>query len=1342
MICIYNKDESNFNNNGLAVLEPIECTYKPIINQTWALEMTLPYDNDRKFDYIQNERILKVTGIDCVREFSSTTQFFRIADFKKMDADIYVLAYPIGLDARFDTFVRDINMYNKVPADAISMINALSDKYTVSTSGVGVVSNSMRYQNANIISILSGPDSTIRNADGSSSTYHNFVQTYDAEICYDNYNIKVNGRLGDSTNPIDIRYGKNIMGLNYGLDASNTISRLYPRANSGEYLNDVADYKIANNPYVDADDASQFPIPHIYYCDTPYNLVQLSNDGSLEWGLSSTIYDNIRNYTRYWLHQVLLYDDLTDGLLKEIELEWLVNNYALTTSRDGVEGLCEYMWRNIIYMNRGFNNTHNIISGSVQSLIYSAMKAGFDDVLINENSEYYIGSSAKKVWDDGSYQFYSYTWDDEGTFRVNENGDNTAWVYANSKWNAVNTSGYFTGTTDKNKWKWYKVKNQSKRYGYKKKSRYLRQQWWKVNDVWYWFNNLGEGKKGSWLTATYYPYFDDAEILFDPDEPSKTFYDVLVPICVQAEHDLFQNLYTLMTNYCERLFDTEGLSKPALTLEVNMVDLSKTTEYANYQFLERVHLGDAVKIYHPKLGPEPTTLRIVGLTYDVLKECNTEIQIGVTATSVINLLNSIGSSNNDTKLVFGDSFEIVNNKIEVKPPATPYLEDVLVNGESVVRNHKAYVDLEEMGIGLQWFEEQEESLYGMEVQTDSLAENPKFYVDHPIAMHIDETSRFGSKYNYYFKSLNTDSSVIACGYQGAKIATMYNPPAYDDGFLVISKNQSTAGFEYWNNNGTHQTYNWSSSTEVTQRLDWNTCEGYGMSTTFSYEDETYYATLSCSNYRAEWTKQYEVDGVVGWNTDYGASGEFDTMADFCKAVLEANISVDKYNGLARDEKLAFFAGAEDENGTDAKVAIWTDGKVKGLVADVQKNGESVVDEKGVASIPDSASSVAELTDVELTDLADKEILEWDAEAEKWKNVANSGGGGGAGGSSVYSEKILWEDANGYTSDAHASVTLTDSLLNYDAIVIEVSRETDREYRNQEFILVSMIDKTGNTWFPLDMIGTETNRVVTCNYVDETHLILGHWTYQRPVKYYKIVGLKFGTLSPIIYSEEEREVGVWIDNKPLYARTFNITPTIVKTSATLISEIDISNMQVMVNGYGVSQTYGQMTSLALYNDNGLKVVADLTIQIDKIVIYYTKTTDVAGSGKYNTLGVPTIHYTTDEQIIGTWVDGKPLYERSFFVDSPTANTTTIIQDASFSNIKYVVKTQGVYQRATSGHIVFDTIGSYENSNYSSFCRVVKASPNASEVGFAYYIKIATGNTISNLCMTIQYTKTTD
>ena len=697
MICIYEKTTSDFNNNGLGTLEPIECTFKPVINGVWSLEMTLPYDAEGKSQLIANDRILKVTDIDCISEQTSNNQLFRIYDYKKEDNFVSVIAYPIGLDARFDTFVDSVKMNYKNASQAIAQMNGLSSKYTVSGSGYDATVKSAEYANANLISILNGDNG--------------FVQVWDGEICYDNYNIRVNHRLGSSSNPLDVRYGKNITGMSYDMDASNIITQLYPKSKDNYPLN------INNRNYVNASNFADYPIPHMYYIQAPFNLVQLSNDGSEEYLMSADVFDHIKTLTAEWLNKALSQDEIYGGLLKEIELDWINNNYDLTMIHDGVQGIVEYLWRKLI------GNSHaNITHGAVQSLIYNAMKAGFDDVLKNSDSGYYIGSTSKKLMDTGfGTQFYSYEWDVAGQYRVTPDGEGYVWVYASSKWNQLNTNGETTGATDKTKWKRYKVKGKTyKRYGNKKKNRYLKSQWWKINDVWYWFDSNGKSIKGSALNSMYYEYFEDAEIMLDGVQ--QTIYDILSDVCSNSESQLVGLLNNQMEQYCLNLFENEKLSYPTVKLDINMVDLSQTTEYKDFQSLERIHLGDSVKVFNPRLGIE-STVRVIGLTYDVLRKMNTEIQIGVTETSVINLLNNIGKGSNEVRYVAGDGITIENNTISVIPPTKPYLEDVILNGESVVRNHKAYIDLDALGI-----DESVHVLFGTEEPTSDDGEDNDIYV--------------------------------------------------------------------------------------------------------------------------------------------------------------------------------------------------------------------------------------------------------------------------------------------------------------------------------------------------------------------------------------------------------------------------------------------------------------------------------------------------------------------------------------------------------------------------------------------------------------------------------------
>lgn len=103
----------------------------------------------------------------------------------------------------------------------------------------------------------------------------------------------------------------------------------------------------------------------------------------------------------------------------------------------------------------------------------------------------------------------------------------------------------------------------------------------------------------------------------------------------------------------------------------------------------------------------------------------------------------------------------------------------------------------------------------------------------------------------------------------------------------------------------------------------------------------------------------------------------------------------------------------------------------------------------------------------------------------------------------------------------------------------------------------------------------------------------------------IYGINTGTiLAPMIYSTEEREVGAWVDDKPLYAKSVTTGGT-APTGTTLIQRVE---------------------------------------QTDYDTLYYTKDSDIAGSGSYGSLGVPMEHYDDTERVVGTYF-GETLYEVS-------------------------------------------------------------------------------------------------
>lgn len=160
------------------------------------------------------------------------------------------------------------------------------------------------------------------------------------------------------------------------------------------------------------------------------------------------------------------------------------------------------------------------------------------------------------------------------------------------------------------------------------------------------------------------------------------------------------------------------------------------------------------------------------------------------------------------------------------------------------------------------------------------------------------------------------------------------------------------------------------------------------------------------------------------------------------------------------------------------------------------------------------------------------------------------------------------------------------------------------------------------------------------------------------------GIKQGTngiFAPVIYSDNERVIGVWRDNKPLYQKTLVANNLNLDTSGT---PIDITSLGVEMctpiyggSYYIVSGVKRGFAKLEYQQPNEVYLYPAINRSNTTcyVTIQYTKTTDVAGSGNWNTDGVPTVHYSTSEQVIGTYL-GKPLYQRTW--DIPTITVSNV------------------------------------------------------------------------------------
>ena len=181
----------------------------------------------------------------------------------------------------------------------------------------------------------------------------------------------------------------------------------------------------------------------------------------------------------------------------------------------------------------------------------------------------------------------------------------------------------------------------------------------------------------------------------------------------------------------------------------------------------------------------------------------------------------------------------------------------------------------------------------------------------------------------------------------------------------------------------------------------------------------------------------------------------------------------------------------------------------------------------------------------------------------------------------------------------------------------------------------------------------------------------------------------GTYSPVIYSLAEREIGVYLDGKPLYQKTI-VKPFDSNTWGYSFSyEHGIANIDSCVSfeGHYITSSgaiqggridpasvdtadtelrkyiQGQNT-MYMYQFSRTKLtwhigttwVIPQYMPISLIAtVRYTKTTDNAGAGSWTEDGVPSHHYSTSEKVIGTWIDGKTLFEKTIVL--PIVNNTS-------------------------------------------------------------------------------------
>jgi hypothetical protein len=809
-----------------------------------------------------------------------------------------------------------------------------------------------------------------------------------------------------------------------------------------------------------------------------------------------------------------------------------------------------------------------------------------------------------------------------------------------------------------------------------------------------------------------------------------------------------------MTDWVERQF-AEGLDKPAITIDVDMVDISNTSDYADYKDLERICLGDKVKCYGNH-GIE-IEARVVGLTYDLIRGYNTKVTIGQLGKSLSQILKvSYQGTSDGQKLVAGDNVVIDGKVISVEDNtgAVAGLKDATLEGVSIVHGNVArlndiYRELTQAqynnlssqeknsgklfyitdtqtimhknvayggggnisygtstptggsdedvyfqtdsngnivkiwqnhsgvwsgmtGGGLEYFIESENALYGINGDAQYMREDPKFRHTAP-AVFTSYLQRNSTSGYAVHTCPNVDYNDIV-GIRGSQFAPLFGRTA-GDGIFIISKDPTHCYFTVEEWSGTYpqtgapnysDSYSYSSTHNVKTQLNVTHKSNSGaISDTFTFNGETYYIVIDGQSWDW-WTLVTEIETEYKWF--YGewnypsVQGYYQTVGAYGLAIMQANIGSQKYNGISRADGLAFFAGADDEDGTNAPIKIFDNGTAEGLAttADLALKQDKLIAGDNI-SIGSDGKTVNAKVYANPTDTATEAMTKLTVGDTTYEIQ-----GGGGGGSNLILDAqrySLEEQVVGIWTDGKPLYQCTEHIILSNPI--EPSTETSvtlSSFSNAEKVFnISVLggykgsDSVVSKWVAFmeqSYIHTASDRVITnwnktlmrvqtgSNYANFPSAGVDNRfrEFYVTIQYTKTTdtagsgGYQAYGFSPIIYSDVEREVGVWRDNKPLYAKTVT-TGGSVPSGATLIH-------REALEGYDC--------------------------------ICYTKLADVAGSGEYNTLAVPNVHYSTDEQVIGTWIDGKTLYQKTVTTGGRVPTGATLIEREvmeSYDTIKY-------------------------------------------------------------------------
>ncbi len=204
--------ERSFKNLGIGTLK--DFTTNPIItevlNGAYSLEFEYALDGYLAKE-IEEEKVIKANG-----------QLFRIKNIDKNKKTIRVLAKHIAYDLN-DNFIEDIAPSGKTAKEALDWVltrTQFKNNFTVESDITDI--KSARYVRKNIFEVFFTADNS-------------FINVWGGEFEFNNLKIILHKNRGQDRG-LQIRYGKNLQGLDVKLDFDAVATRIMPQGSNGLLL--------------------------------------------------------------------------------------------------------------------------------------------------------------------------------------------------------------------------------------------------------------------------------------------------------------------------------------------------------------------------------------------------------------------------------------------------------------------------------------------------------------------------------------------------------------------------------------------------------------------------------------------------------------------------------------------------------------------------------------------------------------------------------------------------------------------------------------------------------------------------------------------------------------------------------------------------------------------------------------------------------------------------------------------------------------------------------------------------------------------------------------------------